>query len=417
MKVRGKGTIVALEKPERTCTYWQLRVPVGLDYLSKEYKTKTRRVHGTITEARRKLRNFIAELENGTTLDAGTVTLGTFASEWMRERETNTVKPPRKGTLRNNDLAVRTIQKSLGGILLKDLNAEHIAAFYSRLMSGEASLSGRPLSGTSARKVSVVLSQVLDKAVKRHLIPSNPCKLLDADERPRVDTKERQPLTDADAKALIAALYDGMPDAHRMGATLAIECGLRREELLALSWGDVDLLHGIVHVCGAYTADDEAVMPTKSRKGNRYIPITGSPLHHRLAEWQQVQSSRLSALGIKQVPATPVVTNREGGRIHPNSFYRWWRAFCEKCGIRSCGLHTLRHTYATALGRRGVDVKTIQTLIGDSTGDVALNIYMHYNPENGRNAMSEVSSFFHGGMGVSPGSETRASNALESDVS
>ena len=395
MKVRGEGSIVALEKPERTCRKWQLRVSVG--EVGGKYKTKTRRVSGMgKTEARKVLRDFIAELEGSTTLDATTVTLGQYAEQWLEARKSQP-NPPRAGTLRNNSNAVRTIQLGLGSVRLADIDPEMIADFYNRLMSGECSLSGEPVSGTTARKVSVVLHQILKKAVRQRLIPSNPCDLLDTNEKPQVDTKERKPLSDEDAARLVAALYDGTPDSHRVGAALALECGLRREEALGLSWRDVDLVHGVVRIRHAYTSDELELERPKSAKGSRDIPISlGGPLHSLLSEWQGVQAERLAALGKVQGPDTPVVTSQTGGRVHPNNFSRWWYSYCERIGISRCGLHTLRHTYATALGRGGVDLKTLQTLLGDATGSIALNIYQHYNEDSGREAMEGVNRRLHG---------------------
>ena len=302
------------------------------------------------------------------------------------------------GTLRNNDVAVRTIKKSLGDVLLKDLNAQQVASFYAGLVSGEATLSGKPMSGTSARKIATTLQQMLSKAVRRRLIPSNPCDLLEREDKPQVDTREKEPLSDADAACLVANLYEGTPDAHRMGATLCLELGLRREETLGLSWGDVDPIGGTIHVHGAYTQDELAIMRPKSEKGDRYIPIAGSPLQSRLLQWAKVQGVHLSSLGLPQTALTPVITSTTGGRIQPNNFSRWWTSYCRRIGIRVCGLHTLRHTFASSLARRGATLKDIQDLIGDATGNVALNVYMHANEENKKRAMQEVSGLFHGGL-------------------
>jgi integrase len=396
MKVRGQGTIVALEKPERTCRKWQLRVSVGYDWGSKQYKTKTRRVSGTKTEAKAELRNFIAELEGTSVLDANTVTLGSYAEDWLEARKSQP-QPPRAGTMRNNSVAVRTIQKGLGSERLIDLDFNTVADFYRRLMAGECSLSGKPVSGTTARKVSVVLHQILKRAVRQGLIQSNPCDQLESVEKPSVDTAERRPLSDDEARRLVAALYAGDPDAHKVGAALALECGLRREEVLGLSWDDVDLEHGLVHVRHAYTSDELSLQKPKSAAGDRMIPINpAGPLCSGLKRWHELQSESLGRLGLVQERSTPIVTSSTGGHIHPNNFSRWWYSFCKKAGIPRCGFHALRHTYATSLGRSGTDPKTLQYLLGDSTGTIALKIYEHYSSDNGRSAMEGMSRLLHG---------------------
>ena len=397
MRVQSDGVLIALDKG-RNCRNWKLQVSLGYDSLAGKYRKTSRTVRNiSKTQAKEELRKFILELQNQSTLDANSVTVGAYADEWLEGRK-NAAQPPRAGTLRNNDVAVRTIKKSLGDVLLKDLNAQQVASFYAGLVSGTASLSGKPMSGTSARKIATTLQQMLSKAVRRRLIAFNPCDLLEREDKPQVDTKEKEPLSDADAARLIANLYNGTPDAHRIGATLCLELGLRREESLGLSWGDVDLLEGVIHIQGAYTQDELAVMKPNSEKGDRYIPIAGSPLHARLLQWARAQEVHLSRLGSPQTALTPVVTSTTGGRIQPNNFSRWWTSYCKKIGIRSCGLHTLRHTFASLLARQGATVKDIQDLIGDATGDVALNVYMHANEDNKRKAMSGVSGLFHGGM-------------------
>ena len=397
MKIQSDGVLIALDKG-RNYRNWKMQVSLGYDSLTGRYRKTSRTVRGmSKTQAREELRKFVLELQNQSTLDANTVTVGAYADEWLKGRR-NAAQPPRAGTLRNNDVAVRTIKKSLGDVLLKDLNAQQVASFYAGLVSGEATLSGRPMSGTSARKIATTLQQMLSKAVRRRLIPSNPCDLLEREDKPQVDTREKEPLSDEDAACLVANLYDGKPDAHRMGATLCLELGLRREEMLGLSWGDIDPIGGTIHIHGAYTQDELAIMRPKSEKGDRYIPIAGSPLQSRLLQWAKVQGVHLSSLGLPQTALTPVITSATGGRIQPNNFSRWWTSYCRRIGIRACGLHTLRHTFASSLARRGATLKDIQDLIGDSTGNVALNVYMHANEENKKRAMQEVSGLFHGGL-------------------
>lgn len=394
MKVQSDGVLIALNKG-RNCRDWKMQVSLGFDSATGKYRKTSRTVHGmSKTQAREELRKFILELQNQSTLDANTVTVGAYADEWLKERR-NAAQPPRAGTLRNNDVAVRTIKKTLGDLLLKDLNAQQVASFYSGLMSGEATLSGKPMSGTSARKIATTLQQMLSKAVRRRLIPSNPCDLLEREDRPQVDTKEKEPLSDEDVARLIANLYDGTPDAHRMGAALCLELGLRREEMLGLSWADIDLSGGSVHVRAAYTQDELAIMRTKSEKSDRHIPISESPLLTLLVQWLKVQQAYLARLGFEQTAMTPVVTSRTGGRIQPNNFSRWWTSYCRQIGIKPCGLHALRHTFASSLARRGANVKDIQDLLGDATGDVALNVYMHANENDKRRAMKKVSDLFH----------------------
>ncbi len=396
MKVTSEGTIIPLHEG-RNNRDWKLQVSLGFDPVAKRYRKKCRTVHNmTKQEARDALHAFVAELKNQSTLDADSLTVSRYAETWLKERE-EAAQPVRQGTLRNNRVAARTVAKHFGSMLLKDVGPQQVADFYRGLKDGTASLSGRPLSGTSASKIATEFQMMLAKAVRRGLIPSNPCDRLEKEDKPRPDTKERETLSDADLARLVRCLYDGQPDSHRTGALLCLECGLRREEMLALSWRNIDLRRGVVRVDAAYTQDELSLTATKSRAGNRSIPIAGTPLQARLKQWRKVQQVHLFKLGIAQEPSTPVITSTAGGRIHPVNYSRWWRSYCPQIGIRQVGLHALRHSFASGLARQGVDLKSLQALLGDSTGRIALNVYMHAHPDNEQAAMLALASLLHDG--------------------
>ena len=67
VKVRGKGTIVQLDKsvPRSRCERWELRVSVGRDLATGKYPTMTRKFNGPLSEVNRAMRDFIAEIERG----------------------------------------------------------------------------------------------------------------------------------------------------------------------------------------------------------------------------------------------------------------------------------------------------------------------------------------------------------------
>ena len=111
MRVQSDGVLIALDKG-RNCRNWKLQVSLGYDSLTGRYRKTSRTVHDmSKTEAKDELRRFILELQNQSTLDANTVTVGAYADEWLNGRK-NAAQPPRAGTLRNNDVAVRTIMSS-----------------------------------------------------------------------------------------------------------------------------------------------------------------------------------------------------------------------------------------------------------------------------------------------------------------
>lgn len=407
MKVQGTGTLVALEKPEKTCQRWQLRVPCGRDPLTGKYKTKTKRVTGmSKSQAQKALREFIAEVEGMSSFDANTVTVEAFANSWLESRRTQP-NPPSAGTLRTEGVAVRTIVKGIGTLKVHDLDAEAVKDFYARLMSGECSLSGKPVSGTTAKKTASVLHAILRRAVRQHILQTNPCDLLEPGEKPTNDTGERHVLSDEETAKIVAEVFFGQPESHRVGVALALGCGLRREELLGLAWEDVDLNDRTIRVRHAYSQDGLELKEPKSKAGNRSIELYPE-LVDLLTRWRKVQHGELLSLGIQQSPWTPVVTSAVGGRIHPVNYSRWWKSYTNKLGITSCGIHTLRHMYVTGLSPVATDLKTVQDLMGDSTGSIALNVYTHGREDNRRKSMNAYGEWL---MGLVPDEARKASGA------
>ena len=130
----------------------------------------------------------------------------------------------------------KTIASWMGRVKITDVSQDTVLSFYVALRTGEASISGKPLSGTTAQGIAMALDSMMRLALKKRLIRENPCEGL---EKPRNDTEEKEALPVEVLRRLILDLLEGQPDARRMGVLLAITCGLNREELLGLNWGDV----------------------------------------------------------------------------------------------------------------------------------------------------------------------------------
>ena len=133
---------------------------------------------------------------------------------------------------------------------------------------------------------------------------------------------------------------------HRLLLLLLLSTGLRRSEAAAITLDQVDLEHRQLRVCG---------------KGNkeRMVPLTAEvveAIQEYLAWRGPTQSDHLF---ISQMWGQPI----SGARIH-----RIVRALLERAGLAGQGItvHKLRHTFATHLVRNGVDVKTVQELLGHS---------------------------------------------------
>lgn len=394
--VKGQGSVIPCTKPEKTCRKWILQAYLGRNKLTGKPEKKQRRFQGTKTEAKRALREFIAELEACEADFDQSVTFADYAKRWLERRQ----RDVRKGTLRKDGNRVGNLLMYLGSARMCDIDADMIAHVMD-MLAAKGGVSGKPLSGSTRQGAFMTLNLVMGDAVREKLIPENPCKLVERKRRPKNDTREKDSLTLDEARMLQALLMEGEPDRHRVGVLLALNCGLSREEFTGLRWRDVDLSSRCLRVQNANTADDDELMTTKNGYRQRIVPLTAE-VAGRLSSWKALQAQKLGEKGIRADDQTPVVSNPVGELMHPEAFGKWWRRYRAKIGLDGYGLHQLRHTYATILCASGTDIITASKLMGHCDTTTLARVYAHVIPEYARRAAANVGSVLNGDAGVEP---------------
>lgn len=388
IKVTGRGTIIPKEaKPKNKCRRWKIQVPIGRDPVTGKYRSRSRNAEGTYTEAEAARRTFINELESGLNVDSLDMTMGQYAMTWYEEVAASGELA--KGTLDKYDVHVRTIVKNLGGLKLKEVRPGVIEQYKSILRNG-GSLSGAPLSGATAHGHFVTLSMILESAVIRELIPTNPCRRV---KFPKCDTEERKALSEEDARRLVALLVADI-DGRKAGALLAMVCGLRRGEVCGLEWGDLMASasgRSFIRVVRNYTRGE--MKEPKTKESNRPITIP-APLLESLLDWKEKQRVLLEALEIEQTSSTAIVSTKSGEHMHPENFYRWWTRFAKRTGFEGFVLHELRHTFATIGCDKDVNERDMARLMGHSGLEMLDRVYAHRVAESEARAMDVLGEVF-----------------------
>jgi integrase len=163
----------------------------------------------------------------------------------------------------------------------------------------------------------------------------------------------------AEAEALIAAVpRDDSP----LWAT-AIYAGLRRGEMLALKWTDIDLATGVIHVRRSWDRVEGEVKP-KSTAGLRKVPIA-AVLRDHLAPVYRNGSSAFAFGRPDGRPFQPSSVSDRAGRA--------WKA----AALQPITLHECRHTFASLMIAAGVNAKALQTFMGHASITVTLDRYGH----------------------------------------
>ncbi len=220
------------------------------------------------------------------------------------------------------------------------------------------------------------LRAVFRRALDREEVSANPTLKI---AMPK-DRRRREKVADPrEMRALLAAL----PDAHRPLWSCAAYAGLRRGELQALRWSEVDLEAQVLHVVASWDRVAGLVAP-KSRAGERTVPLP-SVLRAELAKHRLRQGRGgegfVFAISSER-PFDPPNTLRIAKRV--------WREH----GLEPVGFHELRHAYASFAIAAGVNAKALSTYLGHSSIQITLDRYGHLFPGNEQEAASLLDSYF-----------------------
>ncbi|MBQ3427986.1 MAG: site-specific integrase [Clostridia bacterium] len=164
--------------------------------------------------------------------------------------------------------------------------------------------------------------------------------------------------------------------ANRQYDVLAvIKTGMRRGELLGLRWSDINFDQKYIHVCQSMCdgieKGDKPDMKLKSQSSDRYIPVDDELLKY-----------------LSDIPHTSdKVFPYCSARAYGTHICRVLKRMSKECELPYVTLHELRHTYGTVLREKGVDIYTIQKLLGHSSVDVTAKIYVHNDIDVLRQAM------------------------------
>jgi integrase len=337
---------------------------------------KRKTIYGkTRAEVARKLAKAVADRDSGFTFDAGKQTVGEYLDGWLQDSVKGTVK---ETTYANYSYVTRVhISPALGRVKLKSLTPAHVRGFY-----GEKARTN--LSAATVKKMHVVLRRALSQAVSDGLIPRNaadsvkpPRTSAPGEEIRPLNTKECGTFLEASRGERFEALY-----------VLAVHCGLREGELLALRWEDVDLeaAKPALPVRRTLTRGEDGRgyvvgASTKSGKGRR-VRLTRRAVaalkDHRKRQLEE--RMRLAGLWRDQDLVFP---NEIGSLLNPSNLRnRSFKRIKARSGVRrDLRFHDLRHTCATLLLKEGVNAKVVSEILGHASITITLNTYSHVLPD------------------------------------
>ena len=307
-------------------------------------------------------------------------------AEWLRTWFALYAKPnirPTTARSYQGSMELHIIPR-IGCIKLNKLTGLDIQKLYKDLMENgrlrKAQKSKQPgLSSTTVRGIHMMLHNALDRAVKERLILRNPtedCII------PKVQKQEMKILHPEDMKAYLEA-------AEKRGVLpmfyLELVSGIRKGELVALRWEDLDVEHRTISVSKQALGGlgkELVVNRPKTENSIRAISIPQDAVDLLVREHEKH-------------PENPYLfpSPLTGGMYHPDSVVNLHKKILKDAGLEHIRFHDLRHTFATMALQNGVDVKTVSNMLGHYDAGFTLRTYTHATRQMQESAAEKMGSF------------------------
>lgn len=300
------------------------------------------------------------EIDRDERAPASALTLRDFANDWIAGARAGTTRdrrgrPYKAATLRGYERGLGRVLEELGAHRLSEIRRADVQGLVDRLVRAG-------LAPSTVRNTLDPLRAIYRHAIRRDLVSVNPTADLDV---PHGPNRYVRALSRSEATELIEAL----PAGERALWATAVYAGLRRGELRALRWGDVDLPAGLVSVRRAWD-DREGEGEPKTTQARRTVPIV-APLAEALADHRELTGRGGEDLVFGATADRPF----EPSTIRGRALRAWARA-----GLEPTMLHACRHSCASMMIAAGANAKALSVVLGHASIEITFDRYGHLMP-------------------------------------
>lgn len=344
---------------------WVARFTIGYE----GGKQRRKCLYGkTRAEVQEKLTEALRSRQIGLPVTNDRMTFGQYLDRWLVEAAKPSIRPR---TYSSYEQLIRVhIAPVLGRIKLTKLTPGDIQALYNQKLE-------EGLSPSSVRKIHAVVRRSLEVAFKWQLVPRNVATLTNP---PRVKHFEVKPLLPEQARAFLETVKG---DRFEALYTVAMALGLRRGEVLALRWENIDLEAGTLRVCHTLhnlKGGGWKLAEPKSKQSRRTLGLPQFAIQV-LRDHRKRQLEEKVLAGPHWQEHGFVFTSPAGTPLDGQNFYnRCFKPMLIKAGLPDIRFHDLRHSCASLLLAQGVSPRVIMETLGHSQISLTMNTYSHVMP-------------------------------------
>lgn len=335
----------------------------------------------TKAECAEKLRQKLAQMTTGAYLEPSKMTLSAWLDVWLNEYNDH-IKRTTWHSYRS--YAENHIKPLIGDVKLSKLSTVHVQMAYNQLQR-------RGLKASTLHSSLLVLSAALSAALRFGMIASNPCAGV------MLRKKEPREMVIIDRQDIPTFVEAAERAKHGDAFLLLFQTGIRAGELRGLRWSDIDFKARTMTIARqiSLVGKDHVIDSPKSGKPRTIalMPETVELLkRHRTQQIEmRVRADRWSE---EEIDQDLVFRKSDGTHYSTSLLDNALPHFAEQIGLPGLRVHDLRHSYAVAALRSGIDAKTVQNNLGHASAKMTLDVYAKYTDDMGRAAADKMSKYW-----------------------
>ena len=340
-------------------TTYQVIVEEESSFANGKRKRYYKTIQGGKKQAEKVMRDMIHELETRTFVKDNRITVRDFMHQWLEIYVKNQLSPT---TVQHYiDQTEKYIIPQFGDTCLQQLKNIDIQKWIFSLQKASPR-TGKPLSPKTIKNILLNLSAAMKKAVMLELIPKNPCDDLTL---PKLEHYQPKVYSMEEVDTLLQCARN---TALYLPLMIEICLGLRRGELLALRWEDLDVQNRTLSINKSVARQDGKLVISTPKTPNSIRTVL-------LPE----DTVKLLVEEHERHPANPYLfpSPRTGETWDPDGFRRLHDRIIKEIGAEHVRFHDMRHTFATLSLKSGVDVRTLSETLGHFSAGFTLSTYVH----------------------------------------
>lgn len=306
------------------------------------------------------------------------MTVEAWFNYWITEIKAKTVRP---NTIRNyTDRYKKNIHPVIGSMVISEVKPIHCQKILN-LMEKE-------YAGSTIYQALIALYNLFDSALENDIINKNP--VTRSVKSPKKIEKKTRVLTIEEQTAFLEVAKNYKNYEQYM---FILQTGCRTGEMIGLKWSDVDFKNRMITIERSmeyrYSVGEWRIGPPKSKSGYRKIPMTD--VCYELLRNLREKRKQMTVISLEHKDF--VFLNRKGTPTKNSTYDAHISKLTKKAGIENFSMHTLRHTFATRCIEAGMRPKTLQSILGHSSINITMNLYVHVTDEASKEEMEKFAKY------------------------